>query len=566
MAMDLSTKIIIYGGIDGRVRLTSRNGVIFDASLVRWEYSPKRVALIQPIGFTVAYGEFVPEVLRVAMTQLADVGKAEGPAPVPEVEKLRKAIEWPVELAAKASAASIKRAEQALAAANTAAEAMAAVQLALASGATKGLATAVSRLEPGARKPLALAAAEAGAGEALAVLLAGAEDVDRSLLLVRAAASGKLHSVAALLHAGAEVDAVRALEPGAKYSKGEPRSVLYWAVAAGQRGVVRQLLAAGARATDSAALAWAAVGAPDDVIWELLIAAGLDVNARDHHGDPLLLALGSNRQNAMLAAAIAAGADVNASYPDGSTLLLHAIALAMAKGPSTFFIERLLQAGADPNAGRLGGRNALALARVVTHDPGADRGERWIARWLEKAGAVASEEIGAVAIAPEQPPEAPEWRARIDEGLVRAGHYELSGIRFTPQAGGLAVEMCEVPGPSWPGLGSDTIAVVRAKLEHLVGPPHARGDEYKISFEYWFVATVEGVSLGLHVCDWKARGIRVSLESHPDAALRERVAAALLELLTRSPLAAFRDRFRYDDEARRVYRSDGRTAFAEFAK
>jgi hypothetical protein len=107
---------------------------------------------------------------------------------------------------------------------------------------------------------------------------------------------------------------------------------------------------------------------------------------------------------------------------------------------------------------------------------------------------------------------------------------------------------------------------VRAKLEHLVGPPHDRGDEYKTTFEYSFVATVDGVDLALHVCDWKAREIAISLAAHPDAALRERVAAAFVELLTRSPLAAFRDHFRYDGEARRVYRSDGRTALAEFAK
>ena len=51
-----------------------------------------------------------------------------------------------------------------------------------------------------------------------------------------------------------------------------------------------------------------------------------------------------------------------------------------------------------------------------------------------------------------------------------------------------------------------------------------------------------------------------------DAELRERVAAGFRELLPISPLAPFRDRFRYDDEAGRVYRSDGRTALAEWTK
>lgn len=566
MSRDVSTTILICAGRDGQVRLTTKNGVIFDAVLVRWEYSPKRVVLIQPSGFTVAFGEFVPEVLRVAMTQIVDAAPVEGAAAAPDLEKLRKVIEWPVELAAKSSAASLKRAETALAGAGTAAEAAAAVQLALDAGATRGLAAAVARLDPDARKRLVLAAAETGAGGVLTQLLAGAEGPGLNWFLVRAAAKGKVHSVAALLGAGADVDGVAALEPGAKYSPGELHTALYWATAHGQRSVVRQLLAAGARVTDSAALAWAVVGAPDVVLWELLIAAGLDVNARDHHGDPLLLALGRNQQYAMLAAAITAGADVNATYADGSTLLLHAIALAMEKQPSTFFIERLLQAGADPNAGRLGGRNPLALARVVTHDPGAYRGERWIARWLETAGAVAIEEPDAVAIAPEKPPELPVWQARIDETLTRADHYEALGIRFTPKPGGVKAEMAAVPAPAWNGLGSDNIAVVRAKLEHLVGPPHGRGDEYKITFEYWFVATADGVDLALHVCDWKARDISASFAVHPDAALRERVVAAFWELLTRSPLAAFSDRFRYDGEAKRAYHSDGRTAIAEFAK
>jgi hypothetical protein len=565
MSRDLSTKIIIYRAVDGRIRLTTRHGVTFDATLVRWEYDPKRVALIEPIGFTLPYGEFVPEVLRLTMNQLADVARVEGPAPTPDLEKLRKAIEWPVELAPKSTAASLKRAEQALAAANTADEAAAAVQLALDTGATKGLPAAVARLAPDTRKQLARTAAETGAGDVLSILLAGAEGLDLNWLLVRAAARGKVHSVAALLRAGADVDAVAPLEPGAQYSRGLPHSVLYWAVAQGQRSVVRQLLAAGARVTDSAGLAWAVVGAPDDVIWALLIAHGLDVDARDHHGNPLLLALGMNRQDRMLAAALAAGADVNATYADGSTLLLHAIALAMEKDRSTSFIEALLRAGADPNAGRLDGRNPLALARVVRHDPGAFNGERWIERWLAAAGAVAIEDAGAPAIPQEKPPELPPWQAHIDATLTRTDHYEIQGIRFTPRAG-MRAEMSAVPGPTWSGLGSDTIALVRAKLEHLVGPPHDRGDEYKTTFEYSFVATVDGVDLALHVCDWKAREIAISLAAHPDAALRERVAAAFVELLTRSPLAAFRDHFRYDGEARRVYRSDGRTALAEFAK
>ncbi|WP_434417868.1 hypothetical protein [Nannocystis pusilla] len=118
MGRDVSTKIIIFSAADGRVRLTTKNGVTFDARLLRWEHKPKHVAVIQPIGVAVSFGEFVPEVLRVAVTQIVDAGRVEAPAAAPDGEKLRKAIEWPVELGPKPTAAAVKRAEAALAAAD----------------------------------------------------------------------------------------------------------------------------------------------------------------------------------------------------------------------------------------------------------------------------------------------------------------------------------------------------------------------------------------------------------------------------------------------------------------
>ncbi|MCY1008346.1 hypothetical protein OV079_22865 [Nannocystis pusilla] len=81
MGRDVSTKIIIFSAADGRVRLTTKSGVTFDARLLRWEHKPKHVAVIEPIGCAVRFGEFVPEVLRVAMAQIVDAGRVEGPRP-----------------------------------------------------------------------------------------------------------------------------------------------------------------------------------------------------------------------------------------------------------------------------------------------------------------------------------------------------------------------------------------------------------------------------------------------------------------------------------------------------
>lgn len=120
--------------------------------------------------------------------------------------------------------------------------------------------------------------------------------------------------------------------------------------------------------------------------------------------------------------------------------------------------------------------------------------------------------------------------------------------------------------PRWTGLGCDDVAVARAKLEHLVGPPPSRGDAYKMTFEYDFVAEVDGETVGLRLHDWKAAEVRLGVGPHPDPAVRARVTEAFIELLTCSPLGVFRDRFRYDAEAGRAYHSDGTRAFADFAK
>lgn len=552
LARDLSMTISICSSMDGRVRLTTKHGATFDAVVVRHAFNPHTLVL-EPIGFTIPFGAYIPDTIYVRPGNLRDAGRAEGPVDPPDVEVVRKACEWPIELPPKTTAAALKRAEQALA--DLAVDAVTAVRSAIETGATKGLAAAVARLDADTRRRLIERAVDLGADAPLRVLLDGA-GVDLSMFLARAADKGKLGTVVALLDAGADPNAV-----AGTFATGTPRSILLHAVYGGHRAVVRQLLAAGARVDDGGALVWGVVHAPDAAIWSLLLAAGLDVNARDKNGDPVLLALGGHASMDLVATAVAAGADVNARYPDGSTLLLRAIDRAMHPSPCTTFVKVLLDAGADPNAGRLRGRNPLALARVVTHDPGLSRGERWIAGYLEAAGAVAEEDAAAPPIVTE-PARLPAGLARIAPDLRRAASYTVSGVTFTP--GPVSTALVTATFPRWNGLGADDIAEVRAKLEHLVGPPPSRGDEYKTTFEYTFVATIGEERLGVHICDWKAREVSLAVEAHPT--LHERVAAAFIELLTIAPLASFRDRFRYDEDSGRAYHSDGKRAFAEFAK
>jgi hypothetical protein len=314
---DISMRISICGSSFGRVRLTTRSGATFDCSVVRSEYVPT-VHLVQPIGFEVAFGGHVPELLRVLEGRLTAADRVDEPIVVPDVEKLRKALEWPTELPPKSSAAAIKRADAAIAAALTApAELERAIEKALAAGLTtfKNGDAVVAGLDTAARLRLLEAAADSGAADVLTALLAVTPEADRTWLLARAVVKGKIHGVAALLAAGADVNGVA---PSVRDDP-DKRPALHWAVHHGHRPVVRQLLQAGARVTNSPALARAIVRTPDLVTWQLLLAAGLDVNGRDHHGDPLLLVLGRNGLTGMLDATIAAGADVNATYPDGST-------------------------------------------------------------------------------------------------------------------------------------------------------------------------------------------------------------------------------------------------------
>ncbi len=568
MAMDLSSKIGMCNSIDGKVRVTAKSGATFDVALVRWQFTPE-VAIVRPVGFTVDFDGFTPDTLRLPTNKLREAARAIGDSPVPDDKALKKALQRPVELPAKTSKAAAKRALQALKAASDEENALPALDAAVATNTAAEVPRVAALVDSDTRARLAKAAVLAGAAETLTALLPGT-DVDSTRLLALAAALGKLFVVRTLLAAGADPAGIEVDAPASdlEYVYSATHSILHWAVANGHRLVVAELLEAGAPLVDPAGLVNAVILSADAALFGDLLTAGLDPNTRDGQGHPIVRSLGSQMRNAMVADAIARGADVNATYPDGSTLLLHSIDLARSEDPSTFFVETLLDSGADPNAGRLHGRSPLALALEVPHPPGASRGENSLARWLEKAGAVATTDgdPGPLPDGDGPPAPPPAWRARIDQTLTRSPSYEVSGVRLTvlAQAPSGSMRSTSIPTPQWDGLATDTIALVRGKLEHVAGRPLGRGDDYKTTFEYAFEATVEDHSVTLTIADRKARSVEIGVSAEAPDEAADTAVNALWELLTLAPLAAYSDRFRFDEHAGCRYRSDGTTAFADF--
>ncbi len=578
--MDVASRANMIQSVDGQVRLTTKSGAVFNAQIVRTEYSPKTL-IVRPKGFTLDFEGFAPDTARLLVNKLRAAERAgDQAAPEPDMKALKKALARPSELPPKTSKAATKRAVKALKDA-TADSALAALRGAINCDLGEGVRELAARLTDEQRATLLREAVAAGSGRAVTELLASgalrtkseAAGTQAAELLTLAAATGKLFAIRSLL-------ADDAIDPSpvhndaptsdVRYPSGAVLTPLHWALANGHVAVVDALLEAGARLVEPAGLVRAVAQSEDVALLQRLLTAGLDPAVRDESGHPLLRHLGNNLRYDMLETMIAAGAEVNARYPDGSTLLLHALDLGRYKGAYTSFVKNLLDHGADPNLGRLYGRSALALAEELPFDPGLHHGERWLVRWIRDAGGEAHRDADAPALPEGEPPPPPPpvWKARIDPALARADTYEISGARLTvlrsiPQAEWSA---SPTPSPEWDGLGADTIALVRAKLEHVAGAPVDRGDAYKITFEYAFEAEVDGARVLLRIADWKARELHVAVAGAPTGEAAAAAVAALWELLTIAPLAAYKDRFRFDEYAGCRYRSNGATAFADFPK
>jgi hypothetical protein len=182
-------------------------------------------------------------------------------------------------------------------------------------------------------------------------------------LLAAAAETGDLERARVVLDAGADPDPPGYLRPPIEF-----QIPLFTAAKSGNAAVVRALLDAGATPDliDDAKQT-AIFHATTREVMEVLIVAGLDVDARDQFDwTPLVMAV--SRCDVDLAAALlAVGADPTASHDRGFTAFMWA---AMAWRNGRELMRLLIAAGADPHAVSDLGWNAFhaAVDRVRHED------------------------------------------------------------------------------------------------------------------------------------------------------------------------------------------------------
>ena len=208
-----------------------------------------------------------------------------------------------------------------------------------------------------------VAAAAAGLMAPLKALLGRSEEVavgaklnGGTTALMEAALGGHAAAIAALVAAGAEVEA--------KHKGG--RTALMQAAAGGHAAAIAALLAAGAEVEaqmndDMTALMLAAGGGHGAAI-AALVAAGAEVEAKDNDGVTALMQAAVGGHAAAIAALLAAGAEVAAKDNAGVTALMQA-----ALGGHAAAIAALLAAGAEVGAKLNGGMTALMLAAAGGH-------------------------------------------------------------------------------------------------------------------------------------------------------------------------------------------------------
>jgi len=199
--------------------------------------------------------------------------------------------------------------------------------------------------------------------------------------LMRAAESGSLAEVRALLAARADVNARL---PGGQ-------TALMLAATEGHLEIVKALLAAGADPNAigatfhyGAVAAWMSAMNRCNKNWleilDAMIAAGVNINPRSNiYMSPLGYAIGRVQDTAIIEALLKRGADVNLrDSQTAETPLMYA-----ATCSSAAVVKALIDAGADVNARNKDGKTALT---IVEHQE-RKRLQREIVRLLKKAGA-----------------------------------------------------------------------------------------------------------------------------------------------------------------------------------
>ncbi len=167
------------------------------------------------------------------------------------------------------------------------------------------------------------------------------------------AVADSLRTARALLHAGADVNAVRVIIDEGEKFLARP---LWYAVAWGQNFELAKLLLE--NGAEPSGCMWTACWAQDAKIAELLRSHGAAVDPVFHGETPLLLIVKSKRFR-LLKWLIENGADVNFQDEQGFTALHYAVKRNHNLGQ----IEELLSHGARPNVAANNGVTALSLAR-----------------------------------------------------------------------------------------------------------------------------------------------------------------------------------------------------------
>jgi uncharacterized protein len=207
------------------------------------------------------------------------------------------------------------------------------------------------------------------------------QNADGYTALMRAARSGQLNTVRALLKKGAKVNAQNDIG----------LTALMLASAEGHLEVVKALLAAGAdpnlRAAsfhfgDSTALTGALdAGAATGIkVIDALIAAGAEVNPMNAGRTPLMRAI-EKKDLAMMEALLKRGAEINWKNQQGFTPLMAAV---LASSPEA--LNFLINADADLNARSNDGQTALSLAEGMYAEFGLSS-QAEVVRILKAAGA-----------------------------------------------------------------------------------------------------------------------------------------------------------------------------------